>query len=152
MTAGAGNGAAAKRALDRTANYNAFSLTCAFVRTKAMTLLKGSHSRSSPPRSLLDAGPATGGALLTHPGANPRFRLMRLREIRCCELASGGTARSSARRDLYCAHSGCIPTPGQPDRPRGSEGQCHLPARKGFPATCDNPDSLTPGHASSGKA
>jgi hypothetical protein len=151
MTAGAGNSAAAKRALDRAANHNAFSLTYAFVRTKAMALLKGSHSRSSPPRSLLDAGPATGGALLTHPGANPRFRLMRLREIRCCELASGDTARSSARRDLHCARSGCLPRPGQPDQPLGTEGRCHLPAQKGLPATCDNPGSFAPGHASSGK-
>ncbi len=40
--AGAGNGAAAKRTLDRAANYNAFSLTYAFVRTEALALLKGS--------------------------------------------------------------------------------------------------------------
>jgi hypothetical protein len=152
MTAGAGNGAAAKRALDRAANHNAFSLTYAFVRTKAMALLKGSQSRSSPPRSLLDAGPAAGGALLTHPGANPRFRLMRLREIRCCELASGGTARSSARRDLHCARSGCLPRPGRPDRPRGTEGQCHLPGGMGLSGIRDNPGSFRPRYASSGKA
>jgi tetratricopeptide (TPR) repeat protein len=40
--AGAGNGAAAKIALDRAVNYNAFSLTYAFVRTRAQAILKGS--------------------------------------------------------------------------------------------------------------
>lgn len=40
--AGARNAEAAKKGLDRAANYNAFSLTYAFVRTRALAMLKGS--------------------------------------------------------------------------------------------------------------
>jgi tetratricopeptide (TPR) repeat protein len=40
--AGAGNAEAAGKALARAANYNAFSLTYAFVRTRAQAMLKGS--------------------------------------------------------------------------------------------------------------
>ena len=40
--AGAGNQEAARRTLDRAANYNAFALNYAFVRGKALAMLKGS--------------------------------------------------------------------------------------------------------------
>jgi tetratricopeptide (TPR) repeat protein len=40
--AGAANAEAARKTLERAANYNAFSLTYAFVRTKALAMLKGS--------------------------------------------------------------------------------------------------------------
>jgi len=40
--AGAGDQEAARRTLDRAANYDAFSVNYAFIRTKALTMLKGS--------------------------------------------------------------------------------------------------------------